>query len=55
MAKYRVKRFIARLLFLLGFKPHVSTGIHGGLTYGWGELSPNGFWEYELWVEKVEE
>ena len=24
----------------------VSTGIHGGLTFGSGDLDPNGFWEH---------
>lgn len=24
----------------------VSTGIHDGLTFGSGDLDPNGFWEY---------
>ena len=23
----------------------VSTGIHGGLTFGHGDLDPNGYWE----------
>jgi hypothetical protein len=39
---------IAKLLKFLGFKPKVSTGIHGYLTYGYGELSHNGFWQYPL-------
>lgn len=24
-----------------------STGIHDGLTHGWGKLDCNGFWQYE--------
>ena len=24
-----------------------STGIHGGLTHGWGYLDFNGFWQFE--------
>lgn len=43
-----MKRFIAKLLKLLGIKPNVSTGIHGYITYGYGELSHNGFWQYPL-------
>jgi len=25
---------------------NISTGIHGALTFGWGELDDNGFWEF---------
>lgn len=30
----------------------VSTGVHDKLTYGYGKLDSNGFWEYEIpsWV-----
>ncbi len=28
-----------------GHKCHISTGIHGGLTFGNGELDEHGFWE----------
>ena len=38
----------AKWLKSLGFKPSVSTGIHGYLTYGYGELDSNGFWQYPL-------
>lgn len=31
-----------------GFKPTASTGIHGGLTLGYGKLDHNGYWQYEL-------
>ncbi len=41
-------QIIARELKKLGVKPHVSTGIHGYLTYGYGELDEYGFWEYPL-------
>lgn len=28
-------------------KCKTSTGIHGGVTHGWGELHHLGFWEHE--------
>lgn len=31
-----------------GQKPGASTGIHGYITYGYGELDEFGFWEYPL-------
>lgn len=31
-----------------GERPCFSTGIHGCLTYGYGELDVNGFFEYPL-------
>jgi hypothetical protein len=40
---------IAVLLYNIGIQPGISTGIHGGLTYGYGELDPNGFWQYSLY------
>lgn len=29
-------------------KPWYSTGIHDGLTCGYGKLSDNGFWQYPV-------
>lgn len=43
-----MNRLIAKLLKLFGFMPNVSTGIHGYLTYGYGKLNHNGFWQYPL-------
>jgi len=39
---------IAKILYYLGFKYNTSTGIHGGLTRGYGKLDHNGFWQFEL-------
>ncbi len=38
----------AILRHLCGEPYKVSTGIHGGLTYGYGRLNDNGFWELPL-------
>ena len=46
--------FIATILYHLGFKYCVSTGIHGDTTYGYGELDDNGFWEYNINPKLVE-
>ena len=43
--------FIARLLFLLNIKPKWTTNIAEQLTCGYGKLSSNGFWQFELWTE----
>ncbi len=43
-----MNKIIAKILKFLGFKPKVSTGVHGFLTYGYGRLSDNGFWQYPL-------
>ena len=32
-----------------GHKCQISTGIHDCLTFGTGELSPCGFWEFSCW------
>lgn len=44
----RWNKLVARVLRLLGFRPGYSTGIHDGLTCGYGELDTNGFWQYPL-------
>lgn len=43
-----VNRIIARVLYMTGKIPHYSTGIHGGLTKGYGELDEYGFYQYPL-------
>lgn len=43
-----MKRIIAIILKLFGFKPKVSTGICGEFNHGYGRLDPNGEWEYPL-------
>ncbi len=43
-----IKGIIARILKVSGCKPSVSTGIHGYITYGYGDLDEFGFWEYPL-------
>lgn len=45
------RRKIAKFLFSQGIKPKVSSGICGGLTYGYGKLDPNGYWDYMLKIE----
>ena len=47
----KFNKFIAKLLKFLGFKPNFSTGIHGGITSGYGELDHNGFWKFPLKVK----
>ena len=42
---------MAKLLNLLGVKPKVSTGICGGITYGYGKLDNNGYWQFMLDIE----
>lgn len=42
---------IARLRWLAGEKPSISTDVADNLRYGYGELDPNGFWEYQLSYE----
>lgn len=39
---------IAKILFFLGIKPKVSTGICGGTTYGYGKLDSYGYWQFML-------
>jgi hypothetical protein len=43
-----VKEDIAFFLQAAGRKPFVSTGIHGGITRGYGGLDEYGFWQYPL-------
>ena len=39
---------IAKCLQTAGYKPRYSTGIHGRITSGFGELDFNGFFQYPL-------
>jgi hypothetical protein len=38
----------AETLRAQGIRPRCSTGIHGCITYGYGNLDDNGFWQYPL-------
>lgn len=42
---------IARILHRMGVRPNASSGICGGITYGYGELDDNGYWRYMLRIE----
>lgn len=42
------RKFIAWYMQKVGIKPSASTGIHGYITYGYGLLDHNGFWQYPL-------
>lgn len=33
-------------LYMSGVPYHISSGIHGGVTLGYGNLDNNGFWQY---------
>lgn len=43
-----INGLIGRVLYLLGFKPGVSTSIGGWTTKGYGKLDDNGFWQYPV-------
>ncbi len=47
-SKFSLERIIASILFNSGCKPNISTGIHGYITYGYGDLDDFGFWEFSL-------
>ena len=36
------------LRHVLRMQPKISSGIHGGLTYGYGKLDYNGYWQFQL-------
>lgn len=38
----------AKEMLASGKKPKCSTGIHGYITYGYGDLDELGFWEFPL-------
>jgi hypothetical protein len=40
--------FIGSVLLFVGRRPSVSTGIHGGITYGYGPLDSNGYFAYPV-------
>jgi len=46
---------IGKLLFKLGFDFKISTGIDGGLSFGYGKLSDNGYWIYPIYFPKDKE
>ncbi len=37
---------IGWLLWRVGFRPNISTGISDHTTYGYGDLDDNGYWQY---------
>ena len=49
MEDLRIK--IAKRMYDMGVKPSVSSGICGGITYGYGELDCNGYWDYMVKIE----
>lgn len=44
--KWFIERMIGKVLYRLGFQYSVSTGIGGDTTYGYGDLSLNGYWQF---------
>lgn len=40
------QRFVGAVLYAVGWPYNISSGIHGGITCGYGELDNNGFWQY---------
>jgi len=50
--KFKTQELIGKILHKLGFRYKTSTGIHDGLTYGYGKLDYNGFWQYPIYKVK---
>lgn len=57
--KIKIKRYgpdlIAHILYLIGIEPKISSGICGGLTYGYGKLDNNGYFHYMLLIDYNDE
>lgn len=54
--KKLLKPFIAKILYLVGIKPKVTTFISGyHLSYGYGKLYGVGVWEYQLKLVKYKD
>ena len=49
----KIRCLIGECLFKIGFKPYWSTGIHGGTTCGYGNLSDNGYFTFSVWSEAI--
>lgn len=45
---YNGSEWVAASLYAVGFRPCASTGIHGALTFGYGNLNFNGFWQFQI-------
>ena len=39
---------VAEAFYLLGIDPNATTSIADTISYGYGRLDSNGFWEYQL-------
>ncbi len=50
--KVKIQEIIGLILYKLGFPHSASTGIHGGPTYGYGDLSFNGYWQYPCYPKR---
>lgn len=46
--KFWLQEQIGALLYVLGRAPHISTGICGTTTFGYGKLDNNGYWQYPV-------
>lgn len=44
--------FVAQILYKLHYQYGVSTDIADNLSYGYGKLNDNGFWQYPLYFIK---
>lgn len=51
----RIRELIAKLLYLCGVRYGISTGIHGGLTRGYGKLDGNGYFQFALYLKDEDE
>ena len=40
---------IGKVLYNLGFQLNASTGICGTITYGYGRLDNNGYWQFPVY------
>lgn len=49
--KTKIKDLIGKFLYLIGVPCKVSTGIFGCITFGYGKLDNNGYWEYNAKTE----
>lgn len=48
----KLDEFIGRLIQLTGRRPNVSTGICGSITYGYGRLDNNGYWQFPVYPKR---
>ncbi len=48
----KINNFVGKLLLFMRFKYKCSTNICDDITYGYGNLDDNGFWQFPIYKKE---